>query len=281
MGPKAYAANKALDGGKELSWMDRMCLKMETFCELGEYGQGPTLLMQEMEMQLNSLGSGLRKLANEANEFVQELLMPPTMNETEKAGEKGLDLKQQCNVRIAASQQKKVKQPTGGSVNLNDDTCNKITTNAGLKDETCHSGILDFTGVEEQQSSLQSEGSFEATWDWPQEPFDVSEKAEGEQQLAQDMGQASCSSVGPAAEAAPGLFGSVKEQLSMDADAIKAPNEMVKGEEQSALSLSKTEEQKKLWTTMSTSSLDGWEGSDIIICEENIEPDTWHDWELV
>ncbi|CAK9259173.1 unnamed protein product, partial [Sphagnum jensenii] len=70
------------------------------------------------------------------------------------------------------------------------------------------------------------------------------------------------------------------EQLSMDADAIKAPNEMVKGEEQSALSLSKTEEQKKLWTTMSTSSLDGWEGSDIITCEENIEPDTWHDWEL-
>jgi hypothetical protein len=88
--------------------------------------------MQEMEMQLNSLGSGLRKLANEANEFVQELLMPPTMNETEKAGEKGLDLKQQCNVRIAASQQKKVKQPTGGSVNLNDDTCNKITTNGRL-----------------------------------------------------------------------------------------------------------------------------------------------------
>ncbi len=78
-------------------------------------------------MQLNSLGSGLRKLANEANEFVQELLMPPTMNDTEEAGEKGLDLKQQCNVRIAASQKKKVKQPTGGSVNLNDDTCNKIT----------------------------------------------------------------------------------------------------------------------------------------------------------
>jgi hypothetical protein len=213
MGPKAYAANKALDGGKELSWMDRVCLKMETFCELGEYGQGPTLLMQEMEMQLNSLGSGLRKLANEANEFVQELLMPPTMNDAEKAGEKALDLKQQCDVRIAASQKKKVKQPTGGSVNLNDDTCNKITTNAELEDETCQSGTLDLTGVEEQQSSLQSEGSFEATWDWPQEPFDVSEKAEGEQQLVQDMGQASCSSVGPAAEAAPGLLESVKVSI--------------------------------------------------------------------
>jgi hypothetical protein len=35
-------------------------------------------------------------------------------------------------VRIAASQKKKVKQPTGGSVNLNDDTCNKITTNGRL-----------------------------------------------------------------------------------------------------------------------------------------------------
>jgi hypothetical protein len=51
MGPKAYAANKALDGGKELSWMDRMCLKMETFCELGEYGQGPTLIMQVCEFR--------------------------------------------------------------------------------------------------------------------------------------------------------------------------------------------------------------------------------------
>lgn len=96
--------------------------------------------------------------------------------------------------------------------------CNTTTNRncasaAGLKDENCHSGILDFTGVEEQQSSLQSEGSFEATWDWPQEPFDVSEKAEGEQQLVQDMGQASCSSVGPAAEAAPGLFRSVKVSI--------------------------------------------------------------------
>jgi hypothetical protein len=35
-------------------------------------------------------------------------------------------------VRIAASQKKKVKHPTGGSVNLNDDTCNKITTNGRL-----------------------------------------------------------------------------------------------------------------------------------------------------
>jgi hypothetical protein len=88
--------------------------------------------MEEMEMQLNSLGSGLRKLANEANEFVQELLMPPTMNDTEKAGKKGFDFKKQCDVRIAATQKKKVKQPTGGSVNLNDDTCNKITTKGRL-----------------------------------------------------------------------------------------------------------------------------------------------------
>jgi hypothetical protein len=46
MGPKAYVTNKALDGAKELSWMDRMCLKIETYCELGEPGRGPTLLMQ-------------------------------------------------------------------------------------------------------------------------------------------------------------------------------------------------------------------------------------------
>jgi hypothetical protein len=96
--------------------------------------------------------------------------------------------------------------------------CNTTTNRncasaAEPKGETCHSGILDFTGVEEQQSSLQSEGSFEATWDWPQEPFDVSEKAGGEQQLVQDVGQASCSSVRPAAEAAPGLFGSAKVSI--------------------------------------------------------------------
>ncbi len=46
MGPKAYVTNKALDGAKELSWMDHMCLKIETYCELGEPGRGPTLLMQ-------------------------------------------------------------------------------------------------------------------------------------------------------------------------------------------------------------------------------------------
>jgi hypothetical protein len=67
--------------------------------------------------------------------------------------------------------------------------------------DSCHSGILDFARVEEP-SSLHSEGSFEATWDWPQE-------AETERRHLEDMGQASCSSV-ELPEAAPEAFGSVE-----------------------------------------------------------------------
>ncbi len=67
--------------------------------------------------------------------------------------------------------------------------------------DSCHSGILDFARVEEP-SSLHSEGSSEATWDWPQEP-------ETEQRHLEDMGQASCSSV-ELPEAAPEAFGSVE-----------------------------------------------------------------------
>jgi hypothetical protein len=67
---------------------------------------------------------------------------------------------------------------------------------------------LDFARVEEP-SSLHSEGSFEATWDWPQEAFEVSQEAETEQRHLEDMGQASCSSV-ELPEAAPEAFGSVE-----------------------------------------------------------------------
>jgi hypothetical protein len=30
-----------------------------------------------------------------------------------------------------------------------------------------------------------------------------------------------------------------------------------------------------------SSSLDGWEGGDIIFDEDDMEPDSWHDWELI
>jgi hypothetical protein len=68
----------------------------------------------------------------------------------------------------------------------------------------------------------------------------------------------------------------------MDGEEIQTPNEMVEGGEQSAMGLSETEDQNELTQmTMSSSFLDGWEGSDIIVCEETIEPDSWHDWELL
>lgn len=74
--------------------------------------------------------------------------------------------------------------------------------------ESCHSGILNFARVEEP-SSLHSEGSFEATWDWPQEAFEVSQEAETERRHLEDMGQASCSSA-ELPEVAPEAFGSVE-----------------------------------------------------------------------
>jgi hypothetical protein len=58
---------------------------------------------------------------------------------------------------------------------------------AEMKEDSSHSGMLNLASVEEQ-SSLHSEGSFEVTWDWPQEPFELSQEAETEQQLLQDVG---------------------------------------------------------------------------------------------
>jgi hypothetical protein len=74
----------------------------------------------------------------------------------------------------------------------------------------------------------------------------------------------------------------LQDESSTDAKDIQDPNEMVEGEEQLAIRLSKKEEPKKLrQPRMSSSSLDGWESSDVLICEEIIEPDSWHDWELL
>jgi hypothetical protein len=74
----------------------------------------------------------------------------------------------------------------------------------------------------------------------------------------------------------------LQDESPMDGEGIQTPNEMVGGGEQSAMGLSETEEQNELrQMTMSSSFLDGWEGNDIIVCEETIEPDSRHDWELL
>ena len=46
MGPKAYALKNSGTPTKESSWMDRMCQKIETYCDLGEPGRGPSLIFQ-------------------------------------------------------------------------------------------------------------------------------------------------------------------------------------------------------------------------------------------
>lgn len=44
MGPKGYAIKSNGNATKELSWMDRMCHKIETYCDLGEPGRGPSII---------------------------------------------------------------------------------------------------------------------------------------------------------------------------------------------------------------------------------------------
>jgi hypothetical protein len=85
-----------------------------------------------MEMQLNSLGSGLRKLASEANDFVQELLTPPTLSDSNETGEKGVNLKKQANVRFVPGQKKDIVQSTAVPLNFVDEACIEISANGRM-----------------------------------------------------------------------------------------------------------------------------------------------------
>jgi hypothetical protein len=98
-----------------------------------------------MEMQLNSLGSGLRKLASEANDFVQELLTPPTLSDSDETGEKGVNLKKQANVRFVPGQKKDIVQSTAGPLNFVDEACIKISANGRML--FCSSWIQVFFGL--------------------------------------------------------------------------------------------------------------------------------------
>lgn len=46
MGPKTYATTYASLGEKKLSWLDRMCLKLETYYDIVEPGLAPSVLIQ-------------------------------------------------------------------------------------------------------------------------------------------------------------------------------------------------------------------------------------------
>lgn len=68
-----------------------------------------------------------------------------------------------------------------------------------------------------------------------------------------------------------------------DVEENKDANEMV-GEEVMAASWSSADnvrDSQRTTITDESSVLDGWEGDDIVINDEELEPDTWHDWELV
>ena len=78
---------------------------------------------------------------------------------------------------------------------------------------------------------------------------------------------------------------SPQEETVADIDEdVKNSNEMVEGEDQATVTWSSTDDAKESWRDAPSDSslLDGWEGDDIIIDEdeEEDEPD-FDDWEIV
>lgn len=75
----------------------------------------------------------------------------------------------------------------------------------------------------------------------------------------------------------------MQDETAKDDEDVKDPNEMMDGEERAAATWSSTDDLREFERGLTTeaSLLDGWEGDDIVINEEDLEPDSWHDWELV
>jgi hypothetical protein len=69
--------------------------------------------MQKMEVRFNTLGAGVRKFANEANDFVQELLMPPTPNSGDKPVEKVMTLEKQHSVEVVCDEREMLHESHG------------------------------------------------------------------------------------------------------------------------------------------------------------------------
>ena len=85
------------------------------------------LTRQEIEVQFNTLGAGIRKFANEANDFVQELLNVP-INPNEGIGEKVVDLPKQRDLKAVHGEQQVAKQPAAAApMNFFDEACMKMS----------------------------------------------------------------------------------------------------------------------------------------------------------
>lgn len=74
-------------------------------------------------MQLNTFGAGLRKLCNEANDYVQEFLNVPG------GDEKRVDLPKQRDARVVRGEKQVAKQ-AAAPMNFFDEACMKITKGA-------------------------------------------------------------------------------------------------------------------------------------------------------
>lgn len=312
MGPKAYALKCSGNATKESSWMDRMCQKIETYCDLGEPGRGPSLIIQEIEVQFNTFGAGLRKFANEANDFVQDLLNVPIVP-NEGIGEKVVDLPKQRDIKVVHGEQQVAKQPAkqataAAPMNFFDEACMKMSKKGESK-EDLDAGLSNRRTL--MVDSLENGDKFpfaEVAWDWPQQPYNQSVEAHAQPQQPfnqsveahsqpqqpfnesveaytqpqqyQELGQTSCASLDFSDSLMDSFF---KEETVADiGEDVKNSNEMV--EDHSLLTWSSTDdakESRREATTSDSSLLDGWEGDDIVIDEEVEEEDELDDWEIV
>lgn len=79
MGPKNSAATCASVPSKDLSWIDRMYLKLENMCV--EVDKNPSILLQEtskyMESHMNVVGANVKKLCTE---LIQDLISPTILS---------------------------------------------------------------------------------------------------------------------------------------------------------------------------------------------------------
>lgn len=92
------------------------------------------VLVQEFEVQFNTIGAGLRKFANEANDFVQEMLAVPTA--IDGTGEKVVDLPKQRDGKVVQGEKQVAKQPmkqqAATPMNFFDEACMKMSTKGEL-----------------------------------------------------------------------------------------------------------------------------------------------------
>ncbi|CAK9874135.1 unnamed protein product [Sphagnum jensenii] len=257
MGPKTYATTYASLGEKKLSWLDRMCLKLETYYDIVEPGLAPSVLIQKMEVRFNTLGAGVRKFANEANDFVQELLILPTPNGGDNHVEKVMTLEKQLSVEVVCDEREMLHES-------HDEM--KAVSDSSLLSDIANSELLTMQAEEVPFG--------EVSWNWTLNPLEDSEL-----QLSHDLGNATiCSSM--VLTDIP-LRGFESEDHVL-VDNVEVESSIEKQEkDENPRAVGGCEAAAPDSDPSASSSLDGWEGGDIIFDEDDMEPDSWQDWELI